>query len=312
MLWSPMSEIPRFGRSRIYCNQPLSCCAPHFSVLKLWRSLSYSRFTITKHCSNCCSLDPLGFRLAALPTGYAVNMPMFLVFRFLTGVIGSPTLATGGATIMDMYDMGAASYAIASWEAFAIFSPCIGPILGGFVSPAEGWRWNIWIKYSLIPKFSDPTFKPEVVLPPVWFGSISLPICLFFYGRSASESVHWIVPIISTSFFAIGPVTLFQSCLNYLAISYPLYAAPLFAGNGLFRATFAAIFPLFASFRNPSSQCKHNANYDKARQLFRKVGVGPGNSLLGGISICFIPIPFLLYCVSNESFDFMILQANAA
>jgi len=312
---------------------------------------------------------------------------MFLVFRFLTGVFGSPTLMTGGATMMDMYDMGAASYAIASWGAFAIFRPCIGPILGGFVSPAEGWRWNIWmivwltsfvlafmallnpetsaanilyrrahrlrkatgderlksqseidvanhtfkddlavlsrafiliftepivfvmdlyvallcgvlfiwvesflvvfgsnyhfnegqqslafrgifvgtlitlptyfpwIKYSLIPKFSDPTFKPEVVLPPVWFGSISLPICLFFYRWPARESVHWIVPIIGTSFLAIGLVTLFQSCLNYLAISYPLYAASLLAGNGLFRATFAAIFPLFLSFRNPSSLC---------------------------------------------------------
>jgi DHA1 family multidrug resistance protein-like MFS transporter len=251
--------------------------------------------------------------------------------------------------------MGAASYAIASWGAFAIFSPCIGPILDGFASLTEGWRWNIWmivwltsfvlafmalfnpetsaanilhrrahrlrkatgderlksqseidaanhtfkddlavlsraftlifaepivfvmdlyvallygvlfiwfesfpvvfggiyhfnegqqglaflgilvgtlitlptyflwIKYSLIPKFLDPTFKPEVVLSPVWFGSISLPICLFFYGWSARESVHWIVPIIGTSFFAIGLVTLSQSCLIYLAISYPLY-----------------------------------------------------------------------------------------
>lgn len=47
--------------------------------------------------------------------------------------------------MMDMYDMGVASYAIASWGAFAIFIPCIGPILAGFVSPAEGWRWNIWM-----------------------------------------------------------------------------------------------------------------------------------------------------------------------
>jgi DHA1 family multidrug resistance protein-like MFS transporter len=78
-------------------------------------------------------------------------------------------------------------------------------------------------------------------------GSISLPICLFFYGWSARGSVHWIVPIIGTGFFAIGLVTSFQSCLNYLATSYPLYAASLFAGNGLFRATFAA----FCKFQEP-------------------------------------------------------------
>lgn len=239
---------------------------------------------------------------------------MFLVFRTLIGIFGSPTLASGGATMMDMYDLGAASYAICMWASFAVFSPCIGPILGGFAAPVEGWRWTIWmivwltsfvvvmmfffnpetsaanilyrrahrlrkatgnerlrsqseidalhhtfkddlvvlgraftliftepivfvmdlyvallygvlfiwfesfplvfgniygfneghqglvflgifvgtlstvpcfflwIKYKLLPKFSDPGFKPEVVLPPVWLGSISLPVCLFFYG----------------------------------------------------------------------------------------------------------------------------------
>ncbi|TVY23600.1 Caffeine resistance protein [Lachnellula hyalina] len=373
MLWSPMSEMPRFGRSGIY----------------FWTLLFFVLFQ--------------------LPTGYAVNMAMFLVFRFITGVFGSPTLSTGGATMMDMYDMGAASIAIPIWGAFAIISPCLGPVLGGFVSPVKGWSWSIWmivwlttfvlvtmfffnpetsaanilyrraarrrqatgdprfksqseidaathtlkddmivlgrafsliftepivfvmdlyvaliygvlfiwfesfplvfggvyhfnlgeqglaffgilvgttitviayclwVIYILIPKFSDPTFKPEVVLPPVWFGSLSLPICLFFYGWTARASIHWIVPIIATTLFGVPLVVVFQSCLNYLAISYPTYAASIFAGNGLFRSIFGAIFPLFA------------------RQLFRGLGIGGGNSLLGGISICFIPIPFLLY-----------------
>jgi hypothetical protein len=65
--------------------------------------------------------------------------------------------------------------------------------------------------------------------------------------------------------------------------------------------------PTFCKFQEPIVSCEHNANYHKARQLFRKLRVGLGNSLLGGISICFIPIPFLLYYVSNENFDYMIL-----
>ena len=36
----------------------------------------------------------------------------------------------------------------------------------------------------------------------------------------------------------------------------------------------------------------------QARALFRRLGVGPGNSLLAGLSILFIPIPFILYYVS--------------
>ena len=39
-------------------------------------------------------------------------------------------------------------------------------------------------------------------------------------------------------------------------------------------------------------------NLEQARQLFRKLGVGPGNSLLGGLGICFMPLPFIFYKVS--------------
>jgi DHA1 family multidrug resistance protein-like MFS transporter len=345
MLWSPMSEMPKLGRSGIY----------------FWTLLVFVLFQ--------------------LPTGFAVNMPMFLVFRTLTGFFGSPALATGGATITDMVEPAQASYAICIWGAFGICGPVFGPIIGGFVIQGwSSWRWTIWIitwlnaavlimlfvflpetsaanilykrakrlrettgddrlrsqseidtenhtwrdhrtvlsraftltflepivfvmdlytallygvlfiwfesfplvfgdiygfnlgqqglaflgmfiggvvtvpifllvwvRYGIVPKFAKPTFKPEMVLPPTFFGSAALPICLFWYGWSARESIHWIMPIIGSSFFTVGIVTLFNSVLNYLGISYPAYAASIFAGNALFRASFGAIFPLFVS-----------------------------------------------------------------
>lgn len=33
--------------------------------------------------------------------------------------------------------------------------------------------------------------------------------------------------------------------------------------------------------------------------MFYQLGIGPGNSLLGGIAVLFIPIPFALYYVSR-------------
>ncbi|KAI0851712.1 benomyl/methotrexate resistance protein [Daldinia vernicosa] len=351
MLWSPMSEIPQLGRSPLY----------------FWTFLA--------------------FILLQLPTGFAVDMPMFLVFRVLTGFVGSPPLATGGATIIDMYDPASAGYGICILSSFGVLGPVFGPIIGGFAAPAEGWRWTIWIftwlcalvvvllffllpetsaanilyrrarrlrkitgdarfrsqseidaarhtlkdhlvallygilflwfesfplvfgdiygfstgaqglaflgifigalvtvplfllwiKHGVIPRFTKPSFKPEMVLPPTFVGAISLPICLFWYGWTARESVHWILPIIGSSLFTVGVVTLFNTVFNYLGISYPAYVASIFAGNALFRASFGASFPLFA------------------RELFRQLGIGPGNSLLGGIAICFIPIPFIFY-----------------
>lgn len=65
--------------------------------------------------------------------------------------------------------------------------------------------------------------------------------------------------------------------LNYLSDAYPEYAASVLAGNDLFRSSFGAGFPLFA------------------RQMYTKLGIGGASSLLGGLSVLFIPIPFVLY-----------------
>lgn len=61
--------------------------------------------------------------------------------------------------------------------------------------------------------------------------------------------------------------------LNYIPDAYPEYAASVLAGNDLFRSAFGAGFPLFAS------------------QMYNKLGVGGASSLLGGLSVLFIPIP---------------------
>ena len=65
--------------------------------------------------------------------------------------------------------------------------------------------------------------------------------------------------------------------LNYLGDAYPEYAASVLAGNDFFRSSFGAGFPLFAS------------------AMYKKLGVAWASSLLGFLSIAFIPIPFVLY-----------------
>ncbi len=89
MLFSPMSEMPAVGRSRIY----------------FWTLL--------------------GFVALQLPTGFALNMPMLLIFRFLTGFLSGPVLATGGATISDMYTPEKVTYGICIWGAFGILGPVL-------------------------------------------------------------------------------------------------------------------------------------------------------------------------------------------
>ncbi|KNG51256.1 benomyl/methotrexate resistance protein [Stemphylium lycopersici] len=108
IIWSPMSEIPQIGRLWVYIGTLLV------------------------------------FVLFQLPTVFSVNFGMLLAFRFLTGFFGSPALATGGASIADMYRPKKQVYGLAVWGIGAVCGPVLGPLVGGWAVMARGWTWTIW------------------------------------------------------------------------------------------------------------------------------------------------------------------------
>ena len=134
MVWSPLSEIPMIGRSPTY-------------VLTLFVFVFF-QFGVT----------------------YAKNFGMLLAFRFLTGFIGSPALATGAASMGDIWSPRIRDYMIAVWGMFAISAPVLGPILGSFAASAKGWTWTVWqllwitaLTFVLLFFLLPETFTPNIL-----------------------------------------------------------------------------------------------------------------------------------------------------
>lgn len=109
------------------------------------------------------------FVLLQVPTALATNFGMLLAFRFITGFIGSPVLATGGASIGDMYTPAKRAYGIAVWGIFAVCGPTLGPLVGGYGAENEGWRWTIW----------------ELM----WLSGASLVLFFFFLPETSSSNI---------------------------------------------------------------------------------------------------------------------------
>jgi MFS family permease len=118
--------------------------------------------------------------------------------------------------------------------------------------------------------------KPEDHLPPLIVGAVLLPIGLFIYGWTAYYKVHWIVPIIGTGLFGIGTLFGFLPVQLYLVDAFTIYAASAIATNTVLRSLFGAVIPLAGD------------------RMYTVLGLGWGNSLLGFISILFLPMPFVL------------------
>ncbi len=85
------------------------------------------------------------FVICQLACALSTNLGMLLAFRFLAGCAGSTPVTIGGATIGDMFPKENRGGAMALWGMGAQLGPILGPVIGGFLSQAKGWRWVFWL-----------------------------------------------------------------------------------------------------------------------------------------------------------------------
>lgn len=376
LLFSPLSEIPIIGRNPPYI-------------------ISYAIFVIL-----------------LVPTALVDNFAGLIVLRFLQGFFGSPCLATGGATLQDVFSLIKLPYVLSLWAFAATCGPALGPIISGFSVAAENWRWSLWemlwmnapiflILFFFLPETStanillrraqrlrkitgdeqlrsqseidqakmtprdvalealwrpfqlmllDPSIAftavytaiiygifysffeafplvyegmygfnlgelgltflsvtvgvvlslawywwyiyyivepsirahglgaPERRLIPALFVTFFVPAGLFIFGWSARSDVHWIVSCIGIVITTIGIFLIIQCIFLYLPLSYPQYAASLFAGNDFTRSALASGAIHFSY------------------PLFNNLGVDRGISLLGGLTVgCSVGVYVLFF-----------------
>lgn len=129
----------------------------------------------------------------------------------------------------------------------------------------------IWyLRYVFEPEVMTKGLgEPERRLIPALPATFLLPIGLFLFAWTANSSpkIHWIVPTIGVVIFTVGIFILFQAIFIYIPLTYPQYAASLFAGNDFVRSSIAAGAIHFS------------------RPLFHNLGVGRGVSLLAGLTV---------------------------
>jgi MFS family permease len=126
-------------------------------------------------------------------------------------------------------------------------------------------------------KANGGVFEPEMRLPMSIYFSLFLPPSFFWYGWAAQYKVHWIVPVLGLFPYAFGGIGLFMPLTTYLVDCYPMYAASAIAANTVFRSLAGMLLPL----AGPS--------------MYKNLGLGWGNSLLGFICVIMIPVPLLLH-----------------
>lgn len=108
------------------------------------------------------------FIIVQVPTALTTNFGVVIFLRFLAGFIGSPVLATGGASLADVYKPEDCASIMGLWGVVGTGGPSLGPLLGGFAAQAKGWTWTIWIL--------------------MWAAGLAFIILVFFLPETSSQT----------------------------------------------------------------------------------------------------------------------------
>jgi Major Facilitator Superfamily. len=168
------------------------------------------------------------------------------------------------------------------------WSPGIGGL--AFVGVAVGMIFAVMYSgidnkrryMPLAAKYPGGLAPPEARLPPAITGSILLPVGLFWFAWTNSPSIHWIVPIIASAFFAAGLVSVFLSLLTYMIDSYTVYAASVLAANSVLRSLFGAAFPLFTTY------------------MYQDLGIHWASTIPAFLALACTPFPLLFYIYGEK------------
>ncbi|QLQ80018.1 hypothetical protein HG537_0D00180 [Torulaspora globosa] len=133
MIFSPLSEFAKIGRQPLYI------------------------------------LTFFGFAMLQIGCALVDNIAGLVILRFITGILCSPSLSTGGATVGDTVKPDLVPVFIGLWSVGAVSAPVIGPLLGAAMVDAKNWRWIFWLL--------------------MWLASALLIVLVLFFPETNEDSI---------------------------------------------------------------------------------------------------------------------------
>lgn len=117
---------------------------------------------------------------------------------------------------------------------------------------------------------------PEERLIVVCIAAPCLVVSFFWMGWTSFASISFWSPMLAGSLLGFSILNIFVGLFNYIVDAYLAKAASALAGNTVMRSAFGAGFPLFTA------------------QMFQRLTVKWACTLLGGLALIMLPIPFFL------------------
>ncbi|OAL57265.1 MFS general substrate transporter [Pyrenochaeta sp. DS3sAY3a] len=85
------------------------------------------------------------FTVLVIPCALSNTLAQILVLRFFGAIAGAAMISNAPGTVSDIVSEEYRALAFSIWSIGPMNGPVFGPLIGGFVFQALGWRWTNWV-----------------------------------------------------------------------------------------------------------------------------------------------------------------------
>ncbi|MGC8704075.1 MAG: MFS transporter [Athalassotoga sp.] len=176
------------------------------------------------------------FTIASLFAGLSQSGVELLVMRIIQAIGGSLMMANSTAIVTDAFPKGELGMALGINGMVLAVGSAFGPIIGGLLTTAIGWRWIFYMNVpfgALVTIWAWIQIKDIAPIPKGekfdWLGAISFTSGLFFllYALTEGGFGGWTSPIVIT-FFILAAILIPLFVYIESKVKYPMLDLRLF------------------------------------------------------------------------------------